>query len=139
VQTYIRIYIFAHACAFNLNVDYDNNTAADADLAGGLSPYGVMGLGGNLLEWQEGAGNGINLAVGGHRAKRGGWYNDINASGMLSTSFDNNKPPTYEIWMTGFRVVSLSPSSPPVPEPSTLVIGTLFGLGGLLAKRRMTR
>jgi formylglycine-generating enzyme required for sulfatase activity len=125
---------------FNLNVDYDNNTAADADLAGGLSPYGVMGLGGNLLEWQEGAGSGINLAVGGHRAKRGGWYNDTNASGMLSTSFDNNKPPTYEIWMTGFRVVSLSSSAPPaVPEPSTLVIGTLFGLGGLLAKRRMKR
>jgi hypothetical protein len=38
--------------------------------------------------------------------------------------------------MVGFRVVVLSS---PVPEPSTLVIGTLLGLGGMLAKRRIKR
>lgn len=125
---------------YNLNVEYDNNSAADADLAGGLSPYGVMGLGGNLWEWQEGGGTLINTAVAGHRVQRGGWYNDTNAYSMLSTTFENNKPPTYEIWMTGFRVVSLSTSQPPaVPEPSMMLIGTVFGLGGLLAKRRMKR
>ena len=32
------------------------------------------------------------------------------------------------------------PSAPPaVPEPSMMVIGTLFGLGGLMAKRRMKK
>ena len=32
------------------------------------------------------------------------------------------------------------PSAPPaVPEPSMMVIGTLFGLGGLVAKRRMKK
>jgi hypothetical protein len=35
---------------------------------------------------------------------------------------------------------SLSSSAPPaVPEPSMMVIGTLFGLGGLMAKRRMKK
>jgi hypothetical protein len=32
------------------------------------------------------------------------------------------------------------PSAPPaVPEPSMMVIGTLFGIGGLMAKRRMKK
>jgi hypothetical protein len=41
--------------------------------------------------------------------------------------------------MLGFRVVSLSSdiSPPVVPEPSMMVIATLFGLGGYIGKRRM--
>jgi hypothetical protein len=34
----------------------------------------------------------------------------------------------------GFRV-----AMDPVPEPSMMVIGTLFGLGGLMAKRRLKK
>ena len=30
-----------------------DNGPADITLAGGLSPYGTMGQGGNVLEWQE--------------------------------------------------------------------------------------
>lgn len=33
----------------------------------------------------------------------------------------------------GFEILS---DAPPVPEPSTMVIGTLFGLGGLVARKR---
>lgn len=33
----------------------------------------------------------------------------------------------------GFEILS---DTPPVPEPSTMVIGTLFGLGGLVARKR---
>jgi len=81
---------------------------ADVDQAGGLSPYGVMGLGGNVREREESS---FDLA---------------NSSGSDTS--------------TGFRVVSLSSSAPPaVPEPSMMVIGTLFGLGGLMAKRRMKK
>jgi hypothetical protein len=38
----------------------------------------------------------------------------------------------------GFRVASLS-SDAAIPEPSMMVIGTVFGLGGLMAKRRMKK
>ena len=40
----------------------------------------------------------------------------------------------------GLRVVMLSPDSPAVvPEPSMMVIGSLFGLGGLIARRRLKK
>jgi hypothetical protein len=33
----------------------------------------------------------------------------------------------------------MNASAASVPEPSMMVIGTLFGLGGLVAKRRMKK
>ncbi|MFN5271930.1 MAG: SUMF1/EgtB/PvdO family nonheme iron enzyme, partial [Planctomycetota bacterium] len=37
---------------------YDGQSGpADVNLAGGLSPYGVMGLGGNVFEWEESSGD----------------------------------------------------------------------------------
>jgi hypothetical protein len=38
----------------------------------------------------------------------------------------------------GYREIDVF-GSPAVPEPSMMVIGTLFGLGGLMAKRRMKK
>jgi LPXTG-motif cell wall-anchored protein len=43
--------------------------------------------------------------------------------------------PTWSDDDHGFRVASLDQEAI-VPEPSMMVIGTLFGLGGLVAKRR---
>jgi sulfatase modifying factor 1 len=115
---------------------YDQGPA-DVNLAGGLSPYGVMGLGGNVYEWEESSFDLANSSSSSARGFRGGsWEFD---SVDLSSSSRNSTPPSLGEDYVGFRVASVSPSAPPVPEPSMMVIGTLFGLGGLLAKRRMKR
>jgi formylglycine-generating enzyme required for sulfatase activity len=111
---------------------------ADVMLAGGLSPYGVMGLGGNVWEWEESSGDLANSSVSSSRGFRGGmWHSD---SDILSSSRRFLLNPSVEASETGFRVASLSSSAPPaVPEPSMMVIGTLFAIGGLVAKRRMKK
>jgi formylglycine-generating enzyme required for sulfatase activity len=113
---------------------------ADVNLAGGLSPYGVMGLGGNVFEWEESSfdvtsGN-YNSSGSSSRGIRGGnWY--YNSSDLSSSS--RFFLPSFELYDIGFRVASLSSDAAAVPEPSMMVIGTLFGLGGLMAKRRMKK
>ena len=75
------------------------------------------------------------LLLGGSAAASG---STSPASLSSSSRFDDN--PSGESNGMGFRVASLSSSAPPaVPEPSMMVIGTLFGLGGLMAKRRMNK
>jgi formylglycine-generating enzyme len=128
-------------------VYYGQSGPADVNLAGGLSPYGVMGLGGNVYEWEESSGDLANSSGSSSRGFRGGgWY--VFSSGLSSSTRILNGLPSFEFDGVGFRVASLTSFAPPppppppppaVPEPSTLVIGTLFGLGGLLAKRRMKR
>lgn len=112
--------------------DYYEQGPADVDQAGGLSPYGVMGLGGNIFEWQESSYDLLNISGSSPRSLRGGdWSSD---SFSMSSSASGLNDPSVESDDAGFRVVSL-----PVPEPSTMVIGTLFGLGGLAAKRRLKK
>ncbi|MCE2812115.1 MAG: SUMF1/EgtB/PvdO family nonheme iron enzyme [Planctomycetaceae bacterium] len=116
---------------------------ADVDQAGGLSPYGVMGLGGNVWEWEETSADLANSSGSSFRGFRGcAWVDTLLDPTDLSSSSRYNTIPNYVNYYSGigFRVASLSPSSPPaVPEPSMMVIGTLFGLGGLVAKRRMKK
>jgi formylglycine-generating enzyme required for sulfatase activity len=112
---------------------------ADVSQAGGLSPYGVMGLGGNAFEWEESSGDLANSSGSSSRGLRGGsWGSD--SSILSSSSRSNGSFPSRENSIIGFRVAILSSSAPAaVPEPSMMVIGTLFGLGGLMAKRRMKK
>ena len=111
---------------------------ADVDQSGGLSPYGVMGLGGNVYEWEESSFDLANSSGSSSRGYRGGFWLG-NSFDMSSSSRGNNSNSNGNIFL-GFRVASLSSSAPPaVPEPSMMVIGTLFGLGGLVAKRRMKK
>jgi formylglycine-generating enzyme required for sulfatase activity len=112
------------------------DTPAETNFAGGLSPYGVMGLGGNVFEWEESSFDLANSNVSTSRGFRGGSWS--NRSDYLLSSVRYSSIPSNFSNDIGFRVASVSPSDI-VPEPSTLVIGTLFGLGGLLAKRRMKR
>jgi formylglycine-generating enzyme required for sulfatase activity len=113
-----------------------NQGPADVTNAGGLSPYGVMGLNGNVWEWEESSSDLSNSNGSSSRGFRGGGYGSV-ASALTSSSRGTDSPgdqvssiPDY-----GFRVVSYN-SDAVVPEPSMMVIGTLFGLGGLAAKRR---
>ncbi len=111
---------------------------ADVTNAGGLSPYGVMGLGGNVFEWEESSLDLANSSGSSPRGIRGG--NWSNFSSYLSSSSRNLISSNEIDFHVGFRVASLS-SSPAaaVPEPGTLLLGTLLGLGGYLGKRRMKK
>ena len=115
---------------------------ADVTQAGGLSPYGVMGLGGNVLELEESSGDLANSSGSSPRGFRGGDWDEV-SSHLLSSRRNGDGlgiNPIFGYDYLGFRVASLSSSAPPaVPEPSMMVIGTLFGLGGLMAKRRMKK
>ena len=106
---------------------------ADVDQAGGLSSYGVMGLGGNAREWQESSFDLANSSVSSSRGSRGG--SRLFAPGNLSSRNLPNNDPSFEFYLIGFRVAMVQP----VPEPSMMVIGMVFGLGGLAAKRRMKK
>ena len=110
---------------------------ADVNLAGGLSPYGVMGLGGNVYEWEESSVDLANSSGSSSRGIRGGGWVDLSSDLSSSPRYGND--PSSEDINIGFRVASLSSSATAVPEPSMMVIGTLFGLGGLMAKRRMKK
>ena len=111
------------------------NGPADVDKAGGLSPFGVMGLGGNVSELEESPRFLGSFSGSSSRGVRGGRWNGFGSS--MSVSSRNSLFSVSESVETGFRVATLSSSPPPaVPEPSMMVIGTLFGIGGLMAKRR---
>ena len=88
---------------------YDQSFAtgpADITLAGGLSPYGTMGQGGNVYEWEE---TDFDLVNGNSsssaRGVRGGSWNS--SSGNLSSSNRSGGGPTRcERSFVGFRVAS---------------------------------
>ena len=101
---------------------------AIVDSAGGLSPYGTMGQGGNIFEWNESAFDGSNSSSSERRVTRGG--NWVSPPSSLRTSYRNNLDPTFESGSIGFRVAS-------VPEPSTYALLAMAGAGALwMAKRR---
>ena len=120
----------AVASGTNAGTAVYNNAAsvpAIVESAGGLSPYGTMGQGGNVWEWNESAFDGTNNLSSENRAFRGGSWFD--AEFLLRSSVRSNFDPSVEDINVGFRVAS-------VPEPSTYVL-VLMGAGALyLWKRR---
>lgn len=99
---------------------------ADVNQAGGLSPYGVMGLGGNVSEWNETTFDLTNNNSGSARALRGGYWagNDY----FMTSQYRGPVDPFYGDEGMGFRVAMVTPSGGEVPEPASL---TIFGLGVL--------
>ena len=99
---------------------------ADINNAGGLSPFGTIAQGGNVIEWTESAADSINNEAQELRVYRGGGWNDmsvsLNALGSLSIE------PEYD-FNFGFRVAS-------IPEPSSL---SLLALGGVVMALRRRR
>jgi len=118
----------ASGTAANTAVYGGQSGPADITSAGGLSPWGTMGQGGNAWEWNETAWDGITNIAGEARELRGGSWADF--SFILAASYRNISDPTDEYFGFGFRVAS-------VPEPSTGLL-VVLGLSGLLLKRRKT-
>ena len=110
---------------------YNNAASVPAIVAsaGGLSPYGTMGQGGNVWEWNESALDGTNSSSSENRAQRGGRWSGPEFG--LSSSGQNGNDPTWESDTIGFRVAS-------VPEPSTYVL-VLLGAGAVYLWKRRKR
>ena len=88
------------------------------------SPYGTFDQGGNLWEWNE------NALSGSSRGVRGGDFvytpvNHLKASGRY------NFNPNIKGFNYGFRVAS-------IPEPNTLLLGVLAGIGLLWRTRALS-
>lgn len=98
---------------------------ADVDQAGGLSPLGVMGMGGNVWEWEETAADLVNSDTTEKRGMRGGAWNtesiNLSASSRLAVG------PSSGFSNVGFRVII-------IPEPSAGVLG-IFAMLGLFQRR----
>ena len=114
---------------------YNDAAAVPAivDSAGGLSPYGTMGQGGNVWEWNESAIDGSNSLSSESRAIRGGnWFNtefDLRSSGR------DDSGPADELDFFGFRVASADAA--PIPEPGTWAAAVLLaGAAGYTRWRR---
>lgn len=76
---------------------------ADVTLAGGLSPFGTMGQGGNVLEWVESSEVAPNNSPVADRVIRGGaWY--LDRFGLYAVR--QGEPTTYPSFAIGFRVAS---------------------------------
>ena len=125
-------------CAFSLDALASGTTAgtavydgqagpANITQAGGLSPFGVMGLGGNVYEWKETETDLVNESPSSYRGFRGGSW--LSVSGSLSSSGWVGALPAFENNSVGFRVASLS-SPAVVPEPSSFAL-LLIGMAGL--------
>jgi formylglycine-generating enzyme len=100
---------------------------AAVTLAGGLSPYGTMGQGGNVFEWMESSLDGSNSSASADRTVRGG--NAFFPESDLRSSFRAYGAPELGASTFGFRVAS-------VPEPSTYALLLMTGAGALWWARR---
>jgi hypothetical protein len=108
-----------------------SNVPAAVEMAGGLSPYGTMGQGGNAWEWTETALSGDNNSATNVRTIRGGGWTSL--EGQLSSSFrSSNGFPDGERAFIGFRVAS-------IPEPSTYALLLAAAAGALWSAARKAR
>jgi len=106
---------------------------ADVTLAGGLSPYGTMGQGGNVWEWSETAYDRVNDSAGEAREFRGGsWksgWEEIESLSRIPFANETTRGGSDSNQNDyGFRVAM-------VPEPSALSL-LMIGGAGLVAFRR---
>jgi len=122
----------------NANTAVYNQTApADVTNAGGLSPYLVMGFGGNAREWEESSSDLTNSDGALLRGNRGGIWSG-GSTALQASARGSNLPdaPPVDFW--GFRVASLPSSGPTTPVPGPLPLfgaAAGFGMSRQLRKR----
>jgi formylglycine-generating enzyme required for sulfatase activity len=100
-----------------------NGNVTTVGTNGGPSAYGAFDMTGNVGEWND-----LDRTSSSRGNRGGDWNNGIVNQTSSSRSVNAANGESNRL---GFRLASEH-----VPEPSMMVIGTLFGLGGLAAKRR---
>lgn len=113
---------------------------ADITEAGGLTPFGLMGMAGNAQEWEENVRNLTreNFVATLARAHRGGrWHFGPD---QFEAGKRNQTAPQSGGNAQGFRVatsLTFDVSTPtPVPEPRSLILWGIAGVFGLWTGRR---
>ena len=97
---------------------------ANVDQAGGLSPYGTMGMDGNVYQWNEA------LVNGSDRCLRGGSFSDDSVSLVSSfRAYGNPAVEDYDDYYLGFRVAE-------VPEPGSITLLITGAIAVLIGWRR---
>lgn len=104
---------------------------AEVMLAGGLSPYGTMGQGGNVREWEETSLDLMNDSPVAFSGVRGGGWSDL--GDILLKAIREGVQKDGKVQIIGVRVAS---APQPVPEPGVLVLLAAAGLGLGVARRR---
>lgn len=108
---------------------------ADITQAGGLSPYGLMGMGGNIAEWHETEIDLLNDDGSANRMYRGGHWSPSSTI-ILSVDSQFNEEPSVFVRTVGFDVGFRVASIENIPEPSSLLLILGFA-SGLVARRRL--
>ena len=110
---------------------------AAVNQAGGENAFGVVGMNGNVFEWEETSSDLTNATGDLKRGVRGGEWrsNEVN---LKSTSRNTHLTPDSESFNRGFRVARLSVTAP-VPEPSTAIALGLLSVVGFAGNRRRRR
>ena len=91
------------------------------------SPYDTFDQGGNVWEWNEA------VLLGLYRGLRGGGFNNYGGPLHAAFRYDDGNYTTYEVSYLGFRVAS------EVPEPATIMMLALGGVGLLKRRRNVGR
>ena len=104
---------------------------SDVNRSGGLSAFRTMGQGGNVVEWNETAFDGVNDSALEFRELRGGSWDNPNVDSLNAQTREWAHPADENYFYTyGFRIAM-------IPEPSALSL-LAIGLGGLamMCRRR---
>lgn len=109
----------------------DRFVPAEVTLAGGASPYGTVGQGGNAWEWEETAFDLLNASASSSydRGIRGAGFRSAYFTTNTMSSRRRDFFPLVANHDIGFRVAS-------IPEPSSLLLGALASLGVLPRRKR---
>lgn len=97
---------------------------ADVEEAGAENSLWMVGLGGNVAEWQEDYWGSTS-----HVVRGGSW---LSPASQLSSSYRTSRVASSSLNTLGFRVVHLAP----IPEPNSMTIVAVLAISTMIVRRR---